>query len=159
MTKMTQRDAVFSAVTNVCGTQDEAYDPSTDQRKSVNQILFEGIRSGSVELRDGHAGHTDDKVLKSYVSGLQSNWLRKDPRLNGNVKYEAKNPGSRAGSTDPQIKAMRLLLATKTDAADKAEIQAFITKRVAEIKPAKSAELTEEQVAQLEAIGLGHLVG
>ena len=100
-------------------------------------ILFEGFRSGSIELDREY----DDSGLKAYVSGLQSNWLRKDKRLNGNVQYVAKNPGSRAGVADPQIKAMRLLLSTKTDTSERAEIQAFIDKRLAEIKPAKSVEI------------------
>jgi len=137
MTKMTQKEAVFSAVTNVCGQSDEAYHPTKEERAQVNNILFEGFRSGSIELEREY----DDSGLKAYVSGLQSNWLRKDTRLNGGVKYEAKNPGSRAGSTDPQIKAMRALLATKSDPSEKAEIQSFIDKRVAEIKPAKTVSI------------------
>ena len=89
---------------------------------------------------------------------MLSNWLRKDKRLNGNVQYVAKNPGSRAGSTDPQIKAMRVLLSTQEDPTKRAEIQAFIDKRLAEIKPAKVTELTDEQRAVLEAAGLGHMI-
>lgn len=152
---MTQKEAVFQAITNVCGHSDGAYTPSAEQRKSVNQILFDGFRSEKIELDREY----DDKGLKSYVSGLQSNWLRKDARLNGNVKYQAKNPGSRAGSTDASVKAMRTLLNTKTDVSERAEIQAFIDKRLAEIKPAKSTELTAEQRQVLEDAGLGHLVG
>ena len=54
---------------------------------------------------------------------------------------------------------MRLLLSTKTDQSERAEIQAFIDKRVSEVKPAKqSQELTAEQIAVLEAAGLGHFV-
>jgi hypothetical protein len=138
MSKMTQKEAVFQAVTNVCGNVDGAYDPTKEQRAQVNNILFEGFKAGRVAF-DGEM--PEDSKLKAYVSGLQSNWLRKDKRLNGGVQYTAKNPGSRAGSTDPQIKAMRLLLATKTDASERAEIQTFIDKRLAEIKPAKSVEI------------------
>lgn len=155
MSKMSQKEAVFQAVTNVCGTQDEAYTPSKDERASVNQILFEGFRSETIEY-DGPL--PDDSKLKAYVSGLQSNWLRKDKRLNGNVVYVAKNPGSRAGSTDAQIKAMRVLLSTQEDPTKRSEIQTFIDKRLAEIKPTKSTELSAEQIAVLEAAGLGHFV-
>lgn len=155
--KMSQKEAVFSAVTNVCGTQDAAYMPSKDERASVNQILFEGFRSGSIEYK-GDVAALSDSDLKGYVSGLQSNWLRKDKRLNGNVQYVAKNPGSRAGSTDPQIKAMRVLLSTQEDPAKRAEIESFISARLATIKPTKTTELTDEQKAVLEAAGLGHFV-
>jgi hypothetical protein len=75
------------------------------------------------------------------VSGLQSNWLRKDKRLNGGVKYQAQNPGSRVGSTDPQVKALRALIKTQSDEIKIAEIQSFIDKRLAEIKPNKSVTI------------------
>jgi hypothetical protein len=150
MTKMIQREAVFQAVTNVCGEQEGAYEPTKEERSQVNAILFEGFRAGRIQLDKEY----DDTKLKGYCSGLTSNWLRKDTRLNGGVKYTAKNPGSRAGSTDPQVKAMRLLLATKTDVTEKAEIQAFIDKRVAEIKPAKTVTIN---AADLPA-ELQHLV-
>ena len=151
---MKQKDAVYQAVINVCGEVDGAFNPTKEQRAEINNILFEGFRSGKIALDK----EFDDAGLKVYVSGLQSNWLRKHPELNGGVKYTAKNPGSRTGSTDPQIKAMRILLSTKTDATERAEIQSFIDRRLSEIKPAKSTELTAEQVAVLEAAGLSHLV-
>jgi hypothetical protein len=154
MTKTTQKEAVFNAVVNVCGEQDGAYKPTKEQRAQVNMILFEGFSQGTIELSKTY----DEAGLKSYVSGVQSNWLRKDERLNGNVKYEAKNPGSRAGSGDAQIKAMRELLATKDDASEREEIQSFIDRRLAEIRPTKSKELTADQIAVLESAGLGHLV-
>ena len=159
MTKYSQKEAVFNAVTNVCEATDSGYVPSKEERASICQVLFEGFRAGTIDLDANHVGHSDDAKLKNYCSGLLSNWLRKDGRLNGGVKYEAKNPGSRAGSTDPQIKAMRLLLSTKSDPAERAEIQSFIDKRLAEIKPASQAKtLTAEQIAVLEAAGLSHLV-
>lgn len=132
MTKMSQKEAVFQAVKNVCGEQ-EVYTPSKEQRAQVNAILFEGFRSGQIELDREFS----DSDLKSYVSGLQSNWLRKDKRLNGNVSYVAKNPGSRAGSGDPQLKAMRALLSTLTTDADRAEVQSHIDTRIAEINASK----------------------
>jgi hypothetical protein len=143
MEKMTQKEAVFNAVTNVMGTQDGAYTPTKDERAKVNAILFEGFKGGTINF-DGEL--PIDTELKAYVSGLQSNWLRKDKRLNGNVQYVAKNPGSRTGSTDAQVKAMRILLSTKTDEAERAEIQAFIDKRLAEIKPAKTVTINIDDI-------------
>jgi competence protein ComGC len=49
MSKMSQKEAVFQAVTNVVGVQDGAYTLNREQRASVNQILFEGFRSHTVE--------------------------------------------------------------------------------------------------------------
>lgn len=138
MNKMTQKEAVFMAVCSVVGAFEGACVPTKEQRAQVNNILFESFREGKINY-DGAL--PSDTKLKEYVSGLQSNWLRKDKRLNGNVKYTAKNPGSRAGSTDAGIKAMRLLLETQTDAVKRNEIQGYIDARLAEIKPTKSVEI------------------
>jgi hypothetical protein len=138
MSKMTQKEAVFVAITNICGVHDGAYTPTKEQRAQVNMVLFQGFRSEKIELER----QFDDAELKSYVSGLQSNWLRKDKRLNGGTAYIAKNPGSRTGSIDPQIKAMRTLQSTLTTEADIAEVQVHIDARLAEMKPKKVIDLS-----------------
>jgi hypothetical protein len=112
---------------------------SKEQRAQVNAILFEGFKAGRIELEREYT----DSDLKSYVSGLQSNWIRKDKRLNGGVQYQAKNPGSRAGSTDPQLKAMRALLTTLDSAEDRAEVQKHIDAKVAELQAAKQAKTVD----------------
>lgn len=135
--KMSQKEAVFQAVKNVCGDQ-ESYAPSKEQRAQINQILFTGFREGRIELEREFS----DSDLKAYVSGLQSNWLRKDKRLNGGVSYVAKNPGSRAGSGDPQLKAMRALLTTVETEEDRVEIQGHIDARLTELNKAKVKKVT-----------------
>ena len=139
--KMSQKEAVFQAVCNVTGFDGEGTVAiSKEQRAQVNAILFEGVRSGAIQCETEYT----DSDLKTYVSGLQSNWLRKDKRLNGGVKYEAKNPGSRAGSTDATLKAMRALIQQPglTD-DDKAEIQMHIDERVAQINATKVAKTVD----------------
>ena len=127
---MSQKEAVFKAVVEVTGhTGEGVCSPTREQRAMVNTILFEGFRAGAIELDREFT----DQELKAYVSGLQSNWLRKDKRLNGGIAYVPKNPGSRAGSGDPQLKAMRALLASLVDPAQRAEVQQYIDARVAEI--------------------------
>lgn len=139
-TKMTQKTAVYEAVCNVTGFDGEGQVSITkEQRAQVNAILFAGFRAGAIEL-DREYTDTD---LKTYVSSLQSNWLRKDTRLNGGGKYVAKNPGSRAGSADPQLKAMRALISTITDESDRAEIQAHIDARVSELSATKVAKTVD----------------
>ena len=140
MTKQSQKEAVFQAVTNVLTEAGIAVEGNVqthmtrELRSQVNNILFEGFRAGSVELDREFS----DSELKAYVSGLQSNWLRKDKRLNGNVAYIAKNPGSRAGSGDAQLKAMRGLLSTLTAGTpDYAEVETAISARVSEIAATK----------------------
>ena len=134
-----QKEAVFTAVSSVLTengvTIKDGENFSTylnrEYRGQVTNILVEGFNSGTIKLDKSFATEVE---LRTYCSGLTSNWLRKDARLNGGIKYSAKNPGSRVGSGDAQLKAMRLLLSTKTDASEKAEIQSFIDARVAEIK-------------------------
>ena len=131
---MNQKEATYNAICAVTGfTGDGVCTPSKEQRAQINAILFEGFRSGSIELEREFT----DSDLKAYVSGLQSNWLRKDKRLNGGTKYEAKNPGSRVGSGDAQLKAMRVLLSTLTDPTEIAEVQAHIDARQVEINVSK----------------------
>lgn len=140
MSKMNQKEAVFSAVCNVTGFKgDGVCSPTKEQRAQVNQILFEGFRSGKIELDREYS----DTELKAYVSGLQSNWLRKDKRLNGGTQYVSKNPGSRAGSADPALKAMKALLSTLTTDEDRAEVQQAIDQRIAEINATKVAKVVD----------------
>lgn len=148
MSKQTQKEAVFHAVTHVVGAVPDSspVELTREQRAQVNMILFEGFRSGTIELDREYS----DTELKAYVSGLQSNWLRKDKRLNGGVAYVPKNPGSRAGGGDAQLKALRTLQKMQTDPAKILEIQSFIDKRLAEIKPASTKEATVN-VADLPA--------
>lgn len=146
-----QKEAVFSAVSSVLNeagiTVAEGENYSTylnrELRAQVTNVLVEGFKSGSIALEKSFESDSD---LRTYCSGLTSNWLRKDNRMNGGVKYAAKNPGSRIGSSDPTLKAMRALLSTKTDPSERAEIQSFIDARVSDIKasrkPAKTIDVS-----------------
>ena len=150
MSKLTQKDAVYNAVTSVLAENNVSVEGTNasavmtrELRAQVNQVLFEGFRDGSIELDKEFT----DTELKGYVSGLQSNWLRKDTRLNGGGKYSAKNPGSRVGSSDPSLKAMRALLSTLTSEADKAEVQTAINARVSEIQASKVKKVVIDTTA------------
>lgn len=131
-----QKDATYTAIVNVTGFKGEGKCVTTrEQRAQVAMILSEGFRSGSIGY-EGDFNTLSDSDQKSYVSGLISNWLRKDTRLNGGEKYAAKNPGSRAGSSDPQLKALRTLI-TQVPEEQKSEIQSYIDARMNELNAAK----------------------
>ena len=144
MSKMSQKEAVFSAVTSVLSENGISFTENSDigavmtseLRSQVNQILFEGFKAESIEL----SKTLTDTKLKSYTSGLQSNWLRKDKRLNGGIAYKAKNPGSRAGGSDPQLKAMRALLGSLTVETEREEVQTYIDARVKEIAATRATK-------------------
>ena len=133
---MNQKEAVFVAVCSVTGFTGEGIcSPTREQRAQVNAILFEGFRSGKIQLDR----EFNDTELKSYVSGLQSNWLRKDKRLNGGINYTAKNPGSRQGSGDAQVKALKALLSTlEPGTSDYNEVKTALDERVAHIAKPKT---------------------
>ena len=156
--KNTQRNAVFAAICNIRNV--ESFDgPVTltkDERGLVHQMVCEGSRSGAIEFENTPANQeklASDSKLSGYVSGLISNWLRKDTRLNGGGKYVAKNPGSRAGQSDEQMKTLRAL-AKQFAGTDKEQVVlAQIEKRKSELAAAKvkSVELTPEQIDALPA--------
>jgi len=158
-----QKEAVFSAVTSVLSEaqisvnegENYATHLNRELRAQVTNILVEGFNNGTIVLEKSFESESD---LRTYCSGLTSNWLRKDPRMNGGVKYVAKNPGSRVGSADPTIKSMRTLLATRTDLSveDRAEIQSCIDARVSEVRSSKKTakSLTAEQIELLRNAGL-----
>ena len=138
---LSQKEAVRSALTQVLtevgivvGEGSNFKEVMTKEyRAQVNQILFQGFRAGTIALKS----EKTDQELKDYVSGLQSNWLNKDKAINGGVVHMAMNPGSRTGSTDSQIKALRSLLKISTDPTDKVELQGYIAARLLEIDVAK----------------------
>ncbi len=146
MSKFNQKDGVFGAVCSVVGAEsfDAAVELTKEQRSQVIEIVTEGLLSGDIEMTDkARAKHDTDAKMKTYTNGLVSNWLRKDKRLNGNVQHKIKNPGSRAGSTDPVIKNLRLLRSTLTDDSQIAAVDAEIDKRIEAMRAekAKSVEI------------------
>ena len=132
MTK--QKDAVFEAICTVkdASSFSTAVELTKEERQKVLTSLLAGFKKGDIEFNGDHA---DEPKLTTYTSGLVSNWLRKDKRLNGNVTYVPENPGTRSGSGDDALKAMKTLLSATSDATAKEEIQKEIDKRVGELKP------------------------
>ena len=143
-----QKTAVYMAITQVLANagiefqdgQQIAGHMTKERRAIVNAMLFEGFRNGKIELDREYS----DSDLKAYVSGLQSNWIRKDKRFNGNTTYVAKNPGSRAGAGDQSLVNAKRLLADLVakgigpDTEDYQMVEAFITEKTAEITAAKA---------------------
>lgn len=131
---MTQRRAVFTAIAACTEiTPGVAVQLDEKQKEAVYAKLFQMFTAGEVELR----GERTSDWLTKYIPGLVNNWVRKDPDLNGNTKYVAKNPGSRTGSGDEQVKAMKALL-TQPGLSEEniATITAAIEERKAALKPA-----------------------
>lgn len=158
MSQMKQVDAVHAAITQVLSNAGISFEDgqnvaplmTAELTAQVNQILFEGFKSGNITLKK----EKTENEIKKYIPGLQTNWINKDPRLNGGTHYITKNPGSRAGSTDPQVKALRQLLAKVETEEEKAEIQGYLNDRLSEIqasKPAKAKKAVQIDYSSLPA--------
>lgn len=133
---MKQSEAVFQAVTSVF-TEVEGAVPETskwtsEQKSAVYAALLSSFKAGQWTK---NSGGTDDAAVSKYIPGLVNNHVRKDTRLNGGTKYETKRPGSRTGSGDKTLQAMKQLLSVTVDADGRAEIQKAIDARIQELKP------------------------
>lgn len=128
---MTQGEAVFQAVLSTLGEVNGKVELTSAQKSEVHEKVIAFFASGQCV----HTKNPTPEQMKKYVPGLVNNWVRKDPRLNGNQKYVTKNPGSRAGSSDESVKAMRLLLSVTTDPEAKSAIESEMKLRLEAIKP------------------------
>jgi len=109
---------------------------TTDIKKQMRTALFEAFRANEVTMSEtAQAKSSNDAYLTKYVSGLLDNWVRKNKDFNNGSAYVTKNPGSRAGSGDEQIKELRKLLKTQSEPTIIAQVEKAIQERLAEIKP------------------------
>jgi hypothetical protein len=141
---MNQRDATCNALISVLTDRDVNYEENgptpisdvlnADDKTKVRAMLFIAFRKGDIDFKSPEK-LSDDKYLKDYISGLVNNWIRKAPEFNCDTVYAAKNPGSRQGSGDEQIREMKKLLSVTTDAEAKEVIKSAIATRQAELKP------------------------
>ena len=144
---MTQKDAVYEAIVSVLNSDGISF---TSGATDVNSLLTRELRAriaalivlnfqnGLIELSDDAKQTLSDSAkLRTYVSGLISNWVRKDSRLNAGLPKIQKTVNRT--SNDPQLKAMRHLLNVQTDPDKCVEIQKFIDKRTAELNSNESS--------------------
>lgn len=160
MSKVNQKMAVINTVLAVLQARGASYELGSStpvssiltetDKQNIRNTLFSMFRKGEVEVsQEASEKFSEDSALRTYISGLVNNWLRKSKELNGSVKYEAKNPGSRQGAGDQQIKEMKKLLSVSTDPEVKATIQAEIDSRLGEIKAAsKKVEIDASKLPE-----------
>jgi hypothetical protein len=136
---ITQKQAVTNAVLSVFPDYEMNGETilsdilTRESKVEIRAILFAGFKAGGITF-ENRALLADDAYVSKYVTGLLDNWIRKNPEFNNGAKYETKNPGSRSGSQDETIKALRNLMKC-VEGETKAEVQKAINERMAEIKP------------------------
>jgi len=161
-----QKQAVCSALISTLKERGIDYEPNgeviikdvliKDDYEKVRTIITEGLENGLISFTEqAKAKYIGNEVeMKKYVSGLIKNWVKKNPEFNNNQKYVPTNPGSRTGSGDEQIRAMRALKKTTTDESILIEIDKEIASRLAIIKPKQTITIDVDQLPE----SLRHLV-
>lgn len=145
-----QKDAVYDVIVSVFQKSGIKFSPGvTDARQLldknlrkevVDKLVFQFER-GIVPLS------SPQKDMKEYVSGLLSNWLRKDLRLNGGVRHKVKSPGVRKGQQDALIKNLRTLQTTLPPGTQAYEaVQARIDNRLLEIKREQAPQIDRSAI-------------
>lgn len=159
---ISQKDAVTNVVMSVFPNYELGGEVilsdimTSEQKNTIREKLVAGFRSGQVQMSsEASEKYAYDTELKKYVSGLLDNWIRKNPQFNNGQAYSTKNPGSRSGSGDATIKALKALLKTVSDTETKNEVQQAIDSRLAEIKPEAKVEINVDALPE----HLRHLVG
>lgn len=162
---MNQRQATVSTILAVLQERGVEYELNSqtpisevltpEDKHKVRETLFTMFRFGQVDYKETFQAQVDDdKALKNYISGLTNNWIRKAPEFNNDQAYQAKNPGTRQGAQDEQIREMKKLLSATTDPEAKVLINQAIESRQAEIKPSISVNLDAIPAALRAKLGL-----
>ena len=159
-----QRQATVETILNVLADREVVYelnsptcinDVLTPQDKvAIREELYTQFKSGQVQYKADFQSKVDDeKELRSYISGLVNNWVRKAPEFNNGDTYKAKNPGSRI--SDEQLREMRKLLTVTTDEGARDAINEAIIARLEELKPANTVQVDISKIPEALRIALG----
>ena len=100
----------------------------------IAEMCVVGMQEHNIQVRSNKYSSKADfiKHFKQYIGDR----LLKDSRLNGGVKNSDRQV-EKKGPRDPQLKALRTLLAKCTSDEDRAEVQSHIDRRLLEIQPKK----------------------
>jgi hypothetical protein len=154
---MNQKEATYKAITDALYNRGITLSQNTpvkklltsDIKSEIRNTLFKEFRAGNVDISDEFkASLSDDSKLKKYVAGLVSNWLRKDKRLNGNVKHQIKNPGVRVGQGDAQVKELRKLLKRVKGTDAEVKVKKALDSRIAEVRASKEQKINVENLPE-----------
>lgn len=154
MERQSQSKAVYNATVNVLsenGIKFTDYETDLkevitgDMKKQIVSIVMEGFKNGTVDLKDTESNRKkleSESELRKYTNGLVNNWHRKSPVYNLGNPHTVANPGSRAGSGDPQVKALRALAKKFANDEEKlAGINVALETRLEELRAEKQAKI------------------
>ena len=161
VSRVSQKDAVYEISMRVLEENrinfDEGVDILTDVidrdiRSSIVSIIVENFEQDNIVSNKNHIG----EKLRSYSSGLVSNWAKKDLRLNGNIEHTIKNPGSKVNSTDPIVRELRKMLKEVKGTEHESAVGAELRIRLESLRKEQSKSITIN--ASLIPESLRHLI-
>jgi hypothetical protein len=140
-----QKKAIYNAIINLYRDANRHFEDgilvelSQDERKTVIHIISQGLQNGTIDMTEkAKAKHDTPKKVYNYASSVVNDRLRKDKRLNGNIKHQPDRPGSRAGSQDEIVKGLREYLKKGCFTVEqKANAKIAIEKRLVDIAEEK----------------------
>jgi len=144
MLKLNQKEAVYSAIATYMSSKkrpmlsDSKIELDSDDRKTIVTMLIAAIHDGGIEFSVESIGKYDTpEKMRNYSTGLLSNWVRKDPRLNGGEKHAIKNPGARLGHKDEILKNLKELKKALINKKEIAAVDKEIQNRINELQNEK----------------------
>lgn len=161
----TQSEATINAIINLCNEKNYDHAPhetiykdilTKDDITQVVNFVTAGMISGDIGMTDKSKAKFEDdpKALRRYAVGLVNDRLRKAKALNGNTKYEYKNPGKLTNSRDPELKALTQTLEIIPE-EHKAEVMKEIERRKAELNVPKKVEINYDDLPEALRMKLG----
>jgi hypothetical protein len=149
MAKYSQKEVVYATISAFMQENSRQFDDgakidlSSEDRKTIVTMIVAAIDAGEMEFSpEALAKHDTPEKVRNYSTGLLSNWLRKDSRLNGGAKHSIKNPGSRIGQDDDLIKSLKSLKKHLTSHAEIAAVEAEILLRAEQLRLEKQKSIT-----------------
>lgn len=151
MSKVNQKEAVYNAVVGYMSEQGrsvvdgEAVQLDREEKRTIIGMLAASLEAGEIAVSEAkQAKMTEAKDYRDYASNILNNWTRKDLRLNGGEQYETKNPGSRAGAGDDQVKELKKFRSTLSDPDQIAAVDAAIEERLTELRAERNKAKVED---------------
>jgi hypothetical protein len=147
-----QSEVTINCILNLCTEKEYDHTPhetvykdllSKDDITQVVNFVTKGLINEEVTMteKSKEKFKDDPKGLRRYVVGLVNDRLRKSKVLNGNVKYEYKEPGKLTMSKDPKLKSLNQVMEITTNPEHRVEIQKEIDRRMAELNAPKKVEI------------------
>lgn len=139
---MSQKDGTFNVVKTVLNDFKREINPteqvvlSSEERAGCIQRLCSMLENKTIFTSKNY----NESGRKTYAGGLLSNWLKKDRRLNGDIEFQLKNPGSRANNTTPEIIELKKLHKHVKGTEDESKVKSMLDDKVTEHRQSRQMQ-------------------